>query len=90
MLFDITGDVELPLSYLGLSLSINSEIIFYNEYGYILLEGNLPYYQLNTDNDFSLKSEAGITLFDRLDLSASYDWIDEEFESSVSWNFNPF
>lgn len=90
ILFDLTNDIDIPLSHLGINLSLNSEIILYNKLGYILLEGNLPYYQVNSENKFSLKSKAGITLFDRLDIEGGYNWLNKDFEASIIYNFNPF
>jgi hypothetical protein len=90
VLFDLTNDVDIPLSHLGINLSLNSEFLLYNEDGYILLEFNLPYYQANLEKEISLKSKAGITLFDRLDIEGGYNWLNQNYEASIIWNFNPF
>lgn len=90
VLLDLTNDVDIPLSHLGINLSLNSELILYNNYGYILLEFNFPYYHINSEKEMSLKSKAGITLFDRLDIEGSYNWLNQNYEASIIWNFNPF
>ena len=90
ILFDITTDVDIPLYYFGIQLSLNSEIILYNKNSYIILEGNLPYYQIKSDKDLSIKSKAGFILFNRLNVESSYNWINQAFETSIIWNFNPF
>ena len=90
ILFDLTSDIDIPLSKLAFNLSLNSELILYNKYAFILLEGNFPYYQINSNKEISIKNKAGFTLFERLDIEGSYSWSDKIFETSFVWNFSPF
>ena len=90
LLFVGTTDLDIPLSAFGINLSLNSEFMLYNKDGYILLEGNVPFYQKNTAEEITLKIKSGITLLDRVNIEASYNWLNSDYEASISWNFNPF
>jgi hypothetical protein len=90
VLFDITADLKIPMAYLGLELSVNSELILYSKNAYIIFEGNQQLYNSSDDEELNLYTKAGITLFERLDLEGSYDWMNQNIEASVIWNYNPF
>lgn len=90
ILFDITTDLEVPLSSIGLNLSINGELVLYNKFSYITFEGNIPIYNINTINDSVLKCSSGFILFNRINVEASYNLLNNKFEASVIYNFNPF
>lgn len=88
-LFSIIPSVETNIANLLLTLKIKSILTIYSENSFVLLKIDYPIYNQTSISNKEIQLKAGLKFTDSFSLESSYDFIDEDFNLYLKYNFYP-